>query len=52
MASDGNSGSFGISHLSSMPVTLTFGVVLLFVLVVLVLLRVLFGSVSVSGGVK
>ena len=45
-------GNWGISHLGSMPITLTFGVSLLFVLIVLVLLRVLFGSISVSGGVK
>ena len=45
-------GNWGFSHLGSMPITLTFGVSLLFVLVILVLLRVLFGSISVSGGVK
>ena len=45
-------GSWGVSHLGGMPITLTFGMVLLLVLVILVLLRVLFGSISVSGGVK
>jgi len=48
---DGDS-NWGIGHLSAMPVTLTFGVALLAVLVVLVILRVAFGSISVSGGVK
>lgn len=51
MASSGDS-SWGVSHLSGMPITLTFGIVLFTVLVVLVLLRVLFGSISVSGGVR
>jgi hypothetical protein len=45
-------GNWGIGHLAGMPVTLTFGLVLLGVLIVLVLLRVAFGSISVSGGVK
>lgn len=44
--------SWGFGHLSSLPVTLTFGVVLLAVLIILVVLRLAFGSVSVSGGVK
>jgi hypothetical protein len=48
----GDDSNWGIGHLSAMPVTLTFGVVLLGVLIVLVLLRVAFGSISVSGGVK
>ena len=52
MANGDGSSSWGITHLSSMPITLTFGVSLLFVLIILVLLRVLFGSVSISGGVK
>ena len=51
MASDGES-AFGISHLSAMPITLSFGMVLVLVLVVLVLLRVLFGEIRVSGGAK
>jgi hypothetical protein len=49
---DGDGSSWGVSHLGAMPITLTFGMVLLIVLIVLVLLRVLFGSISVSGGVK
>jgi len=44
--------NWGIGHLSAMPITLTFGAALLAVLVVLVILRVAFGSISVSGGVK
>ena len=52
MAGGDGTSSWGFSHLGSMPITLTFGVSLLLVLVVLVLLRVLFGSISVSGGVK
>lgn len=44
--------NWGIGHLGSMPVTLTFGVVLLAVLILLVVLRVAFGQISVSGGVK
>jgi hypothetical protein len=44
--------SWGIGHLSGMPITLTFGVALFAVLVVLVILRVAFGSITVSGGVK
>jgi hypothetical protein len=49
---DGDDGNWGISHLSGMPVTLTFGVVLLAVLIILVVLRMAFGQISVSGGVK
>ena len=45
-------GNWGISHLSSMPVTLTFGVVLLAVLIILIVLRMAFGQISVSGGVR
>lgn len=48
---DGESG-WGFGHLSSMPVTLTFGAALLMVLIVLVVLRVVFGSISVQGGVR
>lgn len=44
--------SWGVSHLSSLPITLTFGTVLLAVLVVLILLRVVFGEITVSGGAK
>jgi hypothetical protein len=49
---DGDDSSWGFSHLSGMPVTLTFGVVLLAVLIVLVILRMAFGQISVSGGVR
>jgi hypothetical protein len=53
-APDDGSGGFGIAHLASMPITLTFGIVLLAVLLVLVALRVVFGNISVGGsaGVK
>ena len=49
MDSDGN---WGISHLGNHPITLTFGISLLMVLVILVILRLAFGSITVSGGVK
>ena len=49
---DGDDGNWGIGHLTGMPVTLTFGVVLLAVLVVLIVLRMAFGQVSVTGGVR
>jgi hypothetical protein len=51
---DGNDGTFGISHLSGNPIALTYGTVLVVVLLALVLLRILFGSITVgaSGGVK
>ena len=51
MNGDGESG-WGVSHLASMPITLTFGMVLLAVLVVLILLRVVFGEIRVSGGAR
>lgn len=50
MSSD--DGAFGISHLSTMPITMTFGIVLLSVLFVLVLLRFLFADITVRGGVR
>ena len=50
MASDGTDGGWGISHLSSMPITLTFGVVLALALLMLIFLRVAFGEIRV--GVK
>ena len=53
MSSDGSTdGTFGVSHLSSMPITLTYGLVLVLVLVILVAMRVLFGSITVSGGAR
>ena len=50
----GEDSSWGFSHLASMPITVTFGAVLLAVLVVLILLRVVFGDIHVGGsaGVK
>jgi hypothetical protein len=45
-------GNWGVGHLGSMPVTLTFGVTLAVVLVLLIVLRVAFGQITVSGGVK
>ena len=47
---DGTGGGWGVSHLSGMPITLTFGVVLAVVLLVLIFLRVAFGEIRV--GVK
>ena len=49
---DGDGGSWGFGHLASMPVTLTFGMALLGVLILLVVLRLAFGSISVQGGVR
>ena len=46
---DGQSG-FGVAHLANHPITLTFGVALLAVLIVLIVLRVVFGEIRV--GVK
>lgn len=51
MNGDGDS-SFGVSHLASAPITLTFGAVLVGVLLLLVILRVLFADVRVSGGAR
>lgn len=44
--------SFGLGHLSAHPITLTFGTVLIGALLLLILLRVLFASVDVRGGVR
>lgn len=41
---------FGLSHLSETPITVSFGLVLLGVLVLLLMLRLVFGNLSVSGG--
>lgn len=49
---DNGDGTFGVSHLSSMPITLTYGMLLLGVLLLLILLRVVFGSITVSGGAR
>ena len=45
-------GSFGLSHLAGLPISLSYGLVLLAVLVVLVLLRFLFADITVRGGVR
>lgn len=44
--------NWGVSHLGAHPITLTFGMALLLVLVVLVILRVAFGEITVKTGVK
>ncbi len=49
---DGSGGGWGVAHLAGMPITLTFGVVLAAVLIVLILLRVVFGEIRVSGGAR
>ena len=46
---DGQS-SFGVAHLANHPITLTFGIALLAVLIILIVLRVVFGEIRV--GVK
>lgn len=48
----GDDSNWGFGHLAAMPVTLTFGVALLAVLIVLIILRMAFGSISVQGGVR
>jgi hypothetical protein len=49
---NGDDSNWGFGHLSALPVSLTFGVVLFAVLILLVVLRLAFGQISVSGGVK
>lgn len=50
---DSNSGSgFGVAHLADMPITLTFGMVLIGVIILLVVLRFFFADVTVRGGVR
>ena len=53
MNGDGDSG-FGVSHLASTPITTTFAMVLLAVLVLLIVLRLVFADVGVSvrGGAR
>lgn len=51
MNDDGQS-SFGISHLGSMPITLTFGTVLIGVLIILLILRLVFADITVRGGAR
>jgi hypothetical protein len=41
---------WGLSHLSTMPITMTYGLLLLGVLVLLVLMKILFADVSVRAG--
>lgn len=48
---DDESG-FGVSHLSETPITMSFGLVLLGVLLLLVVLRLVFADVSVRGGAR
>jgi hypothetical protein len=45
-----NESGFGVSHLSETPITVSFGLVLLGVLLLLIVLRLLFADVKVSGG--
>ena len=47
---DGTDGAFGLTHLGNLPVTLTFGMVLLGVLILLIILRLVFADVRVGGG--
>jgi len=49
---NGDDSGWGFTHLAGLPITMTFGMVLLAVLIVLILLRVLFGEIRVSGGAK
>ena len=56
MASNQNSsqGSWGVAHLSGLPVTVTYALIIVFALIVLFLLRHFFGSIRVGaeGGVR
>lgn len=52
MAGQDGEGTFGVSHLSDLPITLSFGAVLILVLLLLVVLRIAFGSITVTGGAK
>lgn len=49
-----NESSFGVSHLSETPITASFGLVLLGVLLLLVILRLVFADVGFSarGGAR
>ena len=44
--------SWGFSHLSGHPITLTFGSVLLGALIILIVIRFAFSSVDIIGGVR
>ena len=48
---DGDS-NFGLSHLGAHPITLTYGMILVGVLLILLLLRVVFADISVRGGAR
>lgn len=57
MASSQNSsqgGSWGVSHLSGYPVTVTYALIIVAALIILFLLRHFFGSIRVGaeGGVR
>lgn len=43
---------WGFGHLSDMPETLTFGAVLVFAIIALIVLRFLFADVTVRGGIR
>jgi hypothetical protein len=47
-------GSWGVAHLSGLPVTVTYALIIVFALIVLFLLRHFFGSIRVGaeGGVR
>jgi hypothetical protein len=49
-----STSSWGLSHLSDMPETVTFGVVLVLALIVLLAMRLIFGEVTIGakGGVR
>lgn len=45
---DGEGGGFGLSHLGSMPITLTYGAIIFGALLLLLLLRVFTGGLSAN----
>jgi hypothetical protein len=47
-----NDQGWGVSHLTDMPITATFGIALVAVLLLLVLFRFVFADVSLKGGVR
>lgn len=49
MNNDGTDSAFGVSQLSNNSITMTYGLVLIVVLVILVMLRLVFADVNVSG---
>jgi hypothetical protein len=49
MNGDGTGSSWGFSHLANLPVSLSIGATLLVVLILLIVLRVVFADVRVSG---